>query len=108
MSKPVEVTSTTFSKEVLESQIPVLVDFWAPWCGPCKMMAPVLEKLVDTYQGKIKIAKLNTDENPDTAGTYQITGIPTLIVFKGGKEASRIVGFHPEKELTEKLKPFAA
>jgi thioredoxin 1 len=107
MSKPIEVTDETFNQEVLQAQGPVLVDFWAPWCGPCRMMAPVLEKMVDKFQGKLKIAKLNTDENPSTAGNYQITGIPSLLVFKNGEEVQRIVGFHPEQEMTRILEALA-
>ncbi len=103
MSKPIEVSGPSFSKEVLQSQIPVLVDFWAPWCGPCRMMAPVLEKIAPQFEGRLKVCKLNTDDNPDLAGTYQITGIPCLIIFKNGEEADRLVGFHSEQDLVKKL-----
>ncbi len=103
MSKPIDVSSDTFEAGVINSDLPVLVDFWAPWCGPCKMMAPVLEKIVDSFKGKLKVAKLNTDENQDLAVKYQITGIPCLIVFKNGTEAQRLVGYRTEAELAKEL-----
>lgn len=98
-----EVNGQNFPQEVLQANIPVLVDFWAPWCGPCKMMAPILDKVSEKVAGKAKIVKLNTDENPDIAGQYQITGIPTLIVFKGGQEVERLVGVRQDAELESVL-----
>jgi thioredoxin 1 len=98
-----EVTDGVFDSEVLESEIPVLVDFWAPWCAPCKMISPVIEDVADSMAGKMKFVKLNTDENPTTAQKYQIMAIPSLVVFKNGKELDRIVGFKPKDQLIEQL-----
>ncbi|MCS6802742.1 MAG: thioredoxin [Dehalococcoidia bacterium] len=95
----IEVTDQTFQQEVLESDLPVLVDFWAPWCGPCRMVAPAVEALAEEYAGKVKFAKLNTDESPVTPSQLGIMGIPTLIVFKGGVEAKRIVGALPKPRI---------
>lgn len=100
MSEITSITDVTFEAEVLKSIIPVLVDFWAPWCGPCKMLAPVIEKLSAQYTGKVKFVKINTDENPGTAGTFQISGIPSLLLFKSGQVVDRKIGFIPEKDLT--------
>lgn len=100
MSEISSITDQTFETEVLKSTMPVLVDFWAPWCGPCKMLAPVIEKVSTQYSGKIKFVKLNTDENPTTAGSFQISGIPSLLLFKSGQVIDRKVGFIPEKDLT--------
>ena len=85
MAKPQEVTDDTFQQDVLESENPVLVDFWAPWCGPCRMVAPIVEELADEYDGKVNFFKLNTDENPQIASQFGIRSIPTLLVFKGGQ-----------------------
>lgn len=93
---PVHVTDSSFEQEVLQADVPVLVDFWAPWCAPCRMVAPVLEQIATEYSGKVKIAKMNTDENPAKASTLGIRGIPTLILFKDGKEFNRLVGAHPK------------
>ena len=96
------VTDANFKAEVLESATPVLVDYWAEWCGPCKMIAPILEEVAKEYGGKLKVAKLNIDENPKTPGEYGIRGIPTLILFKGGKMVDQLVGNQP-KEVIEQL-----
>lgn len=103
MAEVVSVTNSTFETEVLKSSVPVLVDFWAPWCGPCKMLSPVIEKVAGQYQGKIKIVKVNTDDYPDVAGNYQISGVPTVILFKGGQPVDRVVGYVPEKNLSSFL-----
>jgi thioredoxin 1 len=99
MSKPTEVTDGTFETEVLKADKPVLVDFWAPWCGPCRMVAPVVEELSEEYSGKVKFLKLNTDDNVNTAATYGIRSIPTLLMFKGGQPVDQIVGFRPKGDL---------
>ena len=104
-SLEVEVNGNNFQQEVLESSIPVLVDFWASWCMPCRMLAPTIEKLAEENQGKLKVCKLNTDENQNIAAQYGIQGIPTLIVFKEGKEIGRTVGVIPKEKLQEKLAP---
>lgn len=93
------LTQQNFDNEVIASKIPVLVDFWAPWCGPCKMIAPVVAELAEAYTGKIKVGKLNTDENLDIASRYQITSIPTLLIFKEGKPVQKIIGFKQKTEL---------
>ena len=95
----VEVTDNNFDTEVLKASVPVLVDFWAEWCGPCRMIAPALEKLAREYAGRIRIAKLNVDENPRTAAQYQVQGIPTMLLVKNGKIVDRIVGALPEAQL---------
>ena len=92
-----------FQKEVVESEIPVIIDFWAEWCGPCKMMAPLFEELSKEYEGKLKFAKLNTDENQELAIKYNITGIPCLAITKKGKEVDRIVGFGPKSYVKQKI-----
>lgn len=103
MSKINEITSSIFKNEVLDSDIPVVVDFWAPWCGPCRMVAPVLEEISQKMNGKIKFVKLNTDENQKTAMDYQIMAIPSLLIFKDGQEVDRIVGFVPQEQLEADL-----
>jgi thioredoxin 1 len=104
-SLEVEVNGNNFKQEVLESSIPVLVDFWASWCMPCRMLAPTIEKLAEENQGKLKVCKLNTDENQNISAQYGIQGIPTLIIFKEGKEVGRTVGVMSKEKLQEKLDP---
>jgi thioredoxin 1 len=103
MAKPTDVTDDTFQQEVLDSERPVLVDFWAPWCGPCRMVAPIVEELADEYDGKVSFYKLNTDENPKVASQFGIRSIPTLLVFKGGQAVGQIVGFRPKGDLKKRL-----
>jgi len=106
-AKPIQVTDTNFKQEVLESETPALVDFWAPWCGPCLMAAPVLEKLAQMYQGKLKVCKLNVDEARQTAIDYGIMSIPTLNIYKNGEVVDRIIGVTPnyESDLRKKIEP---
>ena len=103
MSKPQDVSDNEWDTEVLSSDTPVLVDFWAPWCGPCKMVAPVVDELAEEYDGKVKFVKLNTDDNIETASKYGIRSIPTLMVFKGGEAVEQVVGFRPKSELKKSL-----
>lgn len=98
-------TDQNFEQEVLKSEIPVLVDFWAPWCGPCRMVAPIVEELANDYTGKLKVVKVNTDENQDIAVKYGIRSIPTLGIFKGGKVVDSVIGAAQKRFLEEKIKP---
>ena len=103
--KPIPVDDENFQTEVLKSDKPVLVDFWAIWCGPCKMIAPVVEELAKEYDGKLKVAKMDVDANPQTAMKFGIRSIPTLMVFKGGQVVEQIIGAVPKRHLVEKLMP---
>ena len=103
MAKPAEVTDATFESDVLKSNLPVLVDFWAPWCGPCRMVSPIVEELADEYRGRVKFVKLNTDDNVQTASRYGIRSIPTLLVFKGGEPVDQVIGFRPKSDLKRSL-----
>lgn len=106
MKEPVHVTDAAFEKAVLKSTLPVIVDFWAPWCGPCKMIAPVLEKIASEYEGKLIVAKVNTDENPDWATRYGVQGIPTLLFVQNGKVVHRQTGALPESSLRDVVDQF--
>jgi thioredoxin 1 len=106
MSQPIQVKDAEFEKNVLQNPLPVIVDFWAPWCGPCKMVAPVLEKIAQELSGKLIVAKVNTDENPQWAMKYGVQGIPTMLFIFGGKIVHRQVGALPEKMLREAVNQF--
>jgi len=106
MSEPIHVTDAEFEQTVLKSETPVIVDFWAPWCGPCKMVAPILEKLSQEYDGKVVVAKVNTDDNPEWAMKYGVQGIPTMLFVSGGKIVHRQVGALPERMLREAVTQF--
>ena len=106
--KPIVVTDSNFQQEVLNSEKPVLVDFWAVWCGPCKMIAPVVEELAKEYAGQLKVGKLDVDNNPEVSMKYGIRSIPTLMVFKEGKVVEQIVGAVPKRNLVEKVLPHIA
>jgi thioredoxin 1 len=103
MAKPKEVSDATFEQEVLKSTAPVMVDFWAPWCGPCRMVSPIVEELADEYEGRVNFAKLNTDESPTIAAQFGIRAIPTLLVFKNGQLVGQIIGFRPKSDLRKRL-----
>ncbi len=99
MGKAAEVTDNQFDSEVLQSTVPVLVDFWAPWCGPCRMLTPVIEELAGENAGSAKVVKVNVDDSPNVAGNYGVSSIPTLMVFKGGDVVDRFVGVQPKSKL---------
>lgn len=103
MGKPTAVDDSNFDEIVLQAKTPVLVDFWAEWCGPCRMVAPVVEELAEEYEGRISFVKLDVDQNPKTASKYGIMSIPTLLLFKNGSPVSNIVGFRPKAELKRSL-----
>jgi thioredoxin 1 len=103
MGKPLPISDATFEQEVLKADKPVLVDFWATWCGPCRMIAPVLEEIAADNGDSLKIAKLDVDANPVSAGRFGVRAIPTMIVFKDGKEAQRLVGYMPKERLLQQL-----
>ena len=104
MPKPLEVTAETFEKEVLQAEKPVLVDFWAEWCSPCRMLAPVLEELAQDLADKLKVVKVDVDTNPSLATRYGIMSIPTLILFKGGQPVEKLIGYMPKARLLDSLK----
>jgi thioredoxin 1 len=103
MSKPIAVSDSDFDQVVLQAKTPVLVDFWATWCAPCRMVAPVLDELAEEYTGKVSFVKVDVDQNPQTAGKYSIMSIPTLLIFKDGKPVAHAVGFRPKDELKRSL-----
>ncbi len=103
MGNVVEVSDQSFEQEVINSETPVLIDFWAPWCGPCKAIAPVVEELAGSYAGKLKVVKMNVDDNPQTPSRYGVRGIPNLILFKGGEVAEQIVGAVPRAQLVRAI-----
>jgi len=103
MAKPIAVTDDTFDATVIKAKTPVLVDFWAPWCAPCRMVAPIVDELATEYEGKVAFVKLDVDENSKMASKYGVMSIPTLLIFKGGNPISHVVGFRPKSELKKSL-----
>jgi thioredoxin 1 len=99
----IEISETNFEQQVIQSESPVLVDFWAPWCGPCRMVAPIVEELAGEYEGKLAVAKVNVDDNQDIAARFGITSIPTLMLFKNGEVAEKVVGMVPKNTLKEAI-----
>ena len=106
MNAPITIDESTFEEQILSSEKPVLVDLWAPWCGPCRLVSPVVESFGATHGDKMAVAKVNTDENQALAMRYSIFSIPTLIVFENGREAARLVGYMPQEAMEERLAPF--
>ena len=105
MSTPIHVTDDSFEQQVLQSGLPTVVDFWATWCAPCKRIAPILDDIAAEYDGQLKVVKVDVDNNPVTASQYGVMSIPTLLVFKDGTPAERIVGYMPKEKLMDKIKP---
>jgi thioredoxin 1 len=103
MSSAVAVTDSSFEQDVISSEVPVLVDFWAPWCGPCRVVASVVDEIANQYEGKIKVVKLNTDDNPNVATQYGIRSIPTLMLFKGGQKVDSVVGAVPKSTIANTI-----
>ena len=106
MSEHIEISSTNFESEVLQSPVPVLLDFWAPWCGPCRVVGPVIEKLAEEYSGRIKVGKVNVDEEADLAGRHGVVSIPTMVVYKDGKIANQAVGGLPKQNIEALFRDF--
>lgn len=103
MGKPIVISEQTFEKEVVRSDLPVLADFWAPWCAPCRMIAPIVEELAGEFAGRLKVVKIDVDENPDLASRYGVQSIPTLGLFRGGELTQRFIGYAPIATLQQKL-----
>lgn len=103
MGQATSFTNADFEEQVLKSSVPVLVDFWAVWCGPCQMVAPIVDELANEYAGKVKVRKLNTDENPEVAGRYQVMSIPTILFFKNGQVVEKLVGARPKRQFKEMI-----
>ncbi len=103
MTQAIDITDATFEAEVLQSEVPVLTDFWAPWCGPCRAIGPIVEELAAEYAGRLKVSRVNVDDNPHTPGQYQVRGIPNLILFKDGQVQEQIVGAVPKAQLVQAI-----